>query len=133
MRYCRACHAPVQDPQAPACAACGAFLETTDKPSPEELDRPVVLAYCSSLQEAALLQAALAAQDIDTLIEDVAGFGLSGFEFGAPLLGTRVLVRPEDVEAALDFLRRKEAGEFAITDEDIPTEQEPDQTGGEKA
>ena len=33
----------------------------------------------------------------------------------------------------LDFLRRKQSGELALTDEDVPTEQEPDQAGGEKA
>jgi hypothetical protein len=125
MKYCPKCQTPAEAVESTnTCPACGAVLQGLDELSAEELDRPVVLTRCTDNAEAEVLKAALGAQGIETLIEDEGMFetlmDIMNPLDGARPTGPRVLVHLKDAEAALEFLRSKESGELAITEDDLP-------------
>lgn len=126
MKYCLDCEMMTEGTQATTCPACGTVLRPLDALSPEDLDRPIVLTYCSSLFEAQVLRAALGSQGVDAIVEDEGLLEMVNPYHGGtdPQGSTRVMVRLEDAEAALDLLRRKECGELALTDEE-PIEDGP--------
>ena len=122
MRYCPKCESLSADPDAPTCPACGTVLVPMDQLPPEDLDRSVVLTCCRTLEEAMVLRAALAQEGIDSAIEDEGLLEIINPFHGGLNAGPRVMVRLADAEAALDFLRRKDAGELAISEDDLPEE-----------
>ncbi len=127
MRYCPKCQTLEDAGESPACPACGTVLLATDVLPEEELDRPVVLKWCENIEEAEVLKTALSSLGIDCVVEDerlIAGW-INMYDGRGGATDTRVLVRLRDAEAALELLRRKDAGELAITEDDVPAESEP--------
>jgi len=124
MRYCPECQTITQEAESPTCPACGRVLLSKDEIAPEDLDRPVVLTWCGSVFEAMVLRAALADEGITAFVEDEGLLELINPYHGGPTVegGTRVMIRLGDAEAGLEFLRRKEAGELAIPEDEIPGE-----------
>jgi hypothetical protein len=119
MKYCPKCQTLSEPADPPACVACGTVLLSTDEMSREDLDRTAVLTYCDSPEEASVLKAALEGEGVHAMVEDEALMGLFP-PYGDPLnLGPRVVVRLGDADAALDFLRRKQAGDLTVTDSDV--------------
>ncbi len=129
MRYCPKCQTLEEAGDSPACPACGAVLEALDKLSDAELDRPIVLTYCPTMEEALVLRAALGEEDIDAIIEDEGLLEVINPYHGNANTGPRVMVRVRDAEAALDFLRRKDSGELAIGEDDVPEGDAADEPG----
>ena len=129
MRYCMECDRITTEMDSLTCPACGTVLLALDELPQEDLDRLVVLKCCESLYEAEVLRAALDAQGIDVMIEDV-GLLASVFPRSAhgDATSARVMVRLEDAEGALELLRRKDAGELAITDDDVSEDDRPEET-----
>lgn len=123
MPYCADCDMVTAQTDSPTCPACGAVLIAIADVACEDRDRPVVLKCCGNPYEAEVLRAALDAEGIDAIIEDV-GLLASVFPRSAhgDATGARVLIRLEDAEAGLDLLRRKQAGELTIPDDDLPGE-----------
>ena len=124
MRYCPECETVCVEVESSTCLACGEVLVRLDEVSPEERDRPVVLTWCQNFYEAQILVAALAAEGIQTVVEDD---GLLARVVPKVVCGdatdTRVMVRLEDAERALEFLRSKDAGELAIGEDDLDDEE----------
>ena len=132
MLYCPRCEGIVREPESQVCPACGCVMRSVDELPEEDRDRPVVLTFCQTIFEARILCAALGEQGIVTMVEDESLLDtIHPHWFRDMQPGTRVLVRLEDAEAALELLRRKEAGELAISDDDVPgtdgTEGEPEE------
>ena len=122
MRYCAKCEMLSREAGADTCAACGEVLAFVDEVPPDERDRLVVLTTCDNPYEAKVLRAALAAEGVDAIVEDEGLFEtISPFHVraGGDTATSRVMVRLEDAEAALEFLRQKDSGELAI-DENTP-------------
>lgn len=132
MRYCMECGTVAEEGELATCPACGRILSSLDDLAPEDLDRPVVLTFCRDLYEAVVLRTVLAQEDIPSLIEDEQLFAAAGaypLGHGGAVRQPRVMVRLEDAEAALDLLRRKEAGELAIDEDDfLETEVDEDES-----
>ncbi|HUW56048.1 MAG TPA: DUF2007 domain-containing protein [Planctomycetota bacterium] len=131
MRYCMECDRLTMETDSLTCPACGTVLLSLDELPEEDLDRLVVLTWCDSLPEAMVLRAALDDQGIDSILEDEGLLEIANPFHGSGDAqgGTRVLVRLEDAEAALELLRQKDAGELAISEDDVLEEdEEPEQT-----
>ncbi len=124
MRYCPKCAELSDADNPPICPSCGGVLQALDSLPEEEGDRLVVLKWCESIGEAEVLKAALEAQGIDALIEDENLLAAaSGWDGRGGATDTRVTVHLRDAETALEFLRRKDAGELTLPDEDVPGEE----------
>ena len=121
MKYCPKCQMIAEPIEAAnTCPACGAVLQGLDELSEEDLDRPVVLKWCDTIEEAEVLKAALGGLDVDAFIEDEGLLEAINPYHGRINVGPRVMVRVRDAEVALEFLRSKESGELAITEDDLP-------------
>jgi len=129
MRYCPECQTITQEATSPTCPACGKVLLSRDEMTEEDSGRPVVLTWCTSVFEAMVLRAALAEEGITAFVEDE-GLLEQINPYGANVAAsTRVMIRMEDAEAGLEFLRRKQAGELAISDDEIPEETDTEENG----
>ncbi len=117
MQYCRKCRQLVPAPEHPACSTCGAPLVGLDQLPDDELDRPVVLTWCKDIIEAEMLRAALGGLDIYAVVENEALVATFNSD---PTAQTRVLVRLRDAGTAFEALKAKQAGELAITEDDLP-------------
>ena len=126
MRYCPKCESLSPEADAATCPACGTVLVPMDQVPPEDLDRSVVLTCCQTIEEAMVLRTALAEEGIVCLIEDEGLMQMLNPFHGGLNAGPRVMVRLADAEAALDFLRRKDAGELALSEDDLPEEDTKD-------
>jgi len=126
MPYCRECDCVTVQTDSSTCPVCGSVLIAIEDVPPEDRDRPVVLTQCDNLYEAMVLRTALEAEGIQTLVEDEGLLGVVGlmnpYHAGGTQGSTSVLVRLEDAEAALELLRRKEAGELTLSEDDLPEE-----------
>jgi len=121
MRYCPECQTITREAASPTCPACGKVLLSMDELPPEERDRLVVLKWCENLEEAQVLRAALNAEGIDAIVEDTGLLSwVNPYNASGGATDTRVLIRLGDAEAGLELLRRKEAGELAISEDEIP-------------
>jgi hypothetical protein len=124
MRYCPKCQTLEEAGESPACPQCGSVLEDMNTLTADDLDRPIVLTVCPTPEQATVLRMALAQQGIDAIIEDEGLLEAIAPYHGNLNAGPRVMVRLGDAEDALDFIRRKNAGELALTKDDVPAESE---------
>jgi len=121
MRYCPECQTITQEAASPTCPACGRVLLSMDELPPEERDRLVVLKWCANLEEAQVLKTALNAEGIDAMVEEQGLIAwVNPYDARGGATHTRVFIRLGDAEAGLELLRQKEAGELALSEDEIP-------------
>ena len=104
-----------------------ALIDIADHPeSDEDL---LVLTNVAGQEEAAVLASILKGRGIPAMVEDMTLLSWTTGLTPAAAGGVRVLINAVDAEAALELLRQHQAGELALTDDDVAEADElPDES-----